>query len=78
MQNIFFSKHQNKDGQVIHYITRTIENLNLLEIIAIDIALRFFNKRFFVNFIKEKCIVEPVGVHKIASVPAAVAKFLNL
>ncbi|KAJ8910244.1 hypothetical protein NQ315_002568 [Exocentrus adspersus] len=33
---------------------------------------------FFVNYIKEKCTVQPVGIHKIGSVPSLVAKFLHL
>lgn len=58
-----------------------LENLNLLEIIRKYIQLRpaaISHNRFFINYIREKCTVQPVGVHKIAGVPSVVAKYLNL
>lgn len=58
-----------------------IEKLNLLHIIRTYMGLRSPktpHNRFFVNYIKNKCTVQPVGIHKIGGVPAAVAKFLEL
>ncbi|KAJ3655374.1 hypothetical protein Zmor_014507 [Zophobas morio] len=36
------------------------------------------HNRLFVNYVKGKCTVQPVGVHKIAGVPNVVDRFLNL
>lgn len=58
-----------------------VENVNLLELVRAYIALRPLkvpHKRFFVNYRHEKCTVQPVGVHKIGSVPAVVARYLGL
>ena len=57
------------------------ENINLLDNIGRYMALRSPktpHKRFFVNYVKEKCTVQPIGVHKIAGVPSVVAKLLKL
>ncbi|KAJ8914499.1 hypothetical protein NQ315_002772, partial [Exocentrus adspersus] len=57
------------------------ENVNTLELVRRYSALRptrTTHNRFFVNYIKEKCTVQPVGIHKIGSVPSLVAKFLHL
>lgn len=54
-----------------------LENVNLLELVRRYMALRPTrtpHKRFFINYTKEKCTVQPVGIHKIANVPAVVAK----
>lgn len=56
-------------------------NLDLLNIIRSYIALRpskINHDRFFINYIKGKCTVQPVGIHKVAAVPSIVAKFLKL
>lgn len=58
-----------------------IQNLNFLQIVRKYMSLRpakTTHTRFFLNYVKQKCTVQPVGVHKIASVPSIVAKFLNL
>lgn len=58
-----------------------LENVNLLEVVRAYVALRpakTSHNRFFVNYAKEKCTVQPVGIHKIGGVPGVVAKFLNL
>lgn len=63
------------------FIILPSENLNLLDVIRKYINLRpkiIVHSRFFVNYVKEKCTVQPVGIHKIGSVPSIVAKFLNL
>lgn len=36
------------------------------------------HSRFFVNYQKEKCTTQPVGIHKIGAVPSVVARFLDL
>ncbi|KAJ8909639.1 hypothetical protein NQ315_015331 [Exocentrus adspersus] len=57
------------------------ENVNTLELVRRYSALRptrTTHNRFFVNYIKEKCTVQPVGIHKIGSVSSMVAKFLHL
>lgn len=58
-----------------------LQNLNFLEIIRKYMQLRPArtpHNRFFINYVREKCTVQPVGVHKIAAVPSVVAKYLNL
>lgn len=58
-----------------------LKDLNLLEIVRKYIKLRpptTSHNRFFINYIREKCTVQVVGVHKIAGVPSVVAKYLKL
>lgn len=58
-----------------------VGNTNLLDIIREYMALRpshINHNRFFINYINEKCTVQPVGVHKIGRVPQFVAKYLDL
>lgn len=58
-----------------------VRNMNVLEIIRMYLALRPANinhNRFFINYLNEKCTVQPVGVHKIGRVPQVVAKYLRL
>lgn len=58
-----------------------VGNTNLLDIIRAYMVLRpthINHNRFFINYIHEKCTVQPVGVHKIGRVPQVVAKYLDL
>lgn len=58
-----------------------LANVNLLELVRRYIALRPSktpHKRFFINYVREKCTVQPVGIHKVGGVPAVVAKYLGL
>lgn len=58
-----------------------VGNMNVLDIIRMYIALRPINlihDRFFINYLNEKCTIQPVGIHRIAKVPQIVAKYLNL
>jgi len=62
-------------------VSGQLENVNLVETVRKYMQLRPQNishSRFFVNYVKEKCTVQPVGIHKLGSVPSIVAKFLNL
>lgn len=58
-----------------------VRNMSVLDIIRMYLALRPANinhDRFFINYLNEKCTVQPVGVHKIGKVPQVVAKYLRL
>lgn len=58
-----------------------VGNMNVIDIIRMYIALRPTNlthDRFFINYLNEKCTIQPVGIHRIAKVPQIVAKYLGL
>ncbi|EFA09409.2 uncharacterized protein LOC103315043 isoform X1 [Tribolium castaneum] len=58
-----------------------LENVNLLELVRRYMEIRPTktpHNRFFINYTKEKCTIQPVGIHKIGGVPAIVAKYLGL
>lgn len=58
-----------------------LENVNFLELIRRYMVLRpriTQHNRFFVNYTKGKCTIQPVGIHKIGGVPGIVAKYLGL
>lgn len=58
-----------------------LRGINLLEIVRKYLSLRPTgtpHNRFFINYIKEKCTRQPVGIHKIGNVPSIVAKYLCL
>ncbi|XP_044756309.1 uncharacterized protein LOC123314913, partial [Coccinella septempunctata] len=61
--------------------TKSKKNRSFIEIIRRYMRLRpayITHSRFFMNYIKGECTVQPVGVHKIAGVPRVVAQFLGL
>ncbi|XP_031333961.1 uncharacterized protein LOC116163974 [Photinus pyralis] len=56
-------------------------SINILELYRKYVSLRPKNvphRRFFVNYQKEKCTIQAVGINTISKVPQAVASFLNL
>lgn len=58
-----------------------LKDLCFLDIIRKYIQLRPINTRhgrFFINYCQQKCTTQPVGIHKIASVPSIVARYLEL
>ncbi|KAJ3662031.1 hypothetical protein Zmor_006398 [Zophobas morio] len=58
-----------------------MENINLVELVRAYMALRTIktpHQKFFINYVKEKCTVQAVGIHKIGNVPAVAAKYLGL
>ncbi|EFA07727.1 hypothetical protein TcasGA2_TC002205 [Tribolium castaneum] len=73
-----------KFPSVIPYLKRKagkLENVNLLELVRRYMEIRPTktpHNRFFINYTKEKCTIQPVGIHKIGGVPATVAKYLGL
>ncbi|KAJ3661944.1 hypothetical protein Zmor_006316 [Zophobas morio] len=52
-----------------------MENIDLLELVR---PIKTPHQRFFINYVKEKCTVQAVRIHKIGNVPAVVAKYLGL
>ena len=56
-----------------------LKHVNLLKIVLeYTSPARTPHKRFFVNYIKGKCTVQPVGIHKIRKLSTVVAKYLDL
>ncbi|KAJ3655142.1 hypothetical protein Zmor_014280 [Zophobas morio] len=76
-----FQDSKTKIDRHVVIVSGNMENINLVELVRAYMALRPIktpHQRFFINYDKEKCTVQAVGIHKIGNVPAMVAKYLSL